>query len=99
MIHPDWELQLFDRLQKLEREHRDLKAKFAIMQTFFVKEFPKFFAGETAIGIVTNGEILGGEPLPDIAPIDLRTEEEKASGEAFHLSDMVDMGACLAETT
>lgn len=96
-VNPDLGLALLDRVQKLEREQRELKARFAIMQMFFVKEFPKFFAGETAIGIVTNGEELGGEKLPDIAPIDLRTEEEKAAGEVFHLTDLVDMGACLAE--
>lgn len=97
MMQPELGLQLLDRVQKLERDNRDLRARFAIMQQFFVREFPKFFAGETAIGIVTNGEELGGEKLPDIAPIDLRTEEEKAAGEVFHLTDLVDMGACLAE--
>ena len=97
MMNPDLGLQLLDRVQKLERDNRELKAKFAIMHQFFVREFPKFFAGETAIGIASNGEVLGGEKLPDIAPIDLRTEEEKAAGEVFHLSDLVDMEACLAE--
>jgi hypothetical protein len=70
----------------LTMEHR-LSAMFAVM----VKEFPKYFAGETVLGIATNGEILADEALPDIHPIDLRSDAEKERGEAFRLTDMVAM--------
>lgn len=75
----------------LRREHRDLRARFAIMEAFFIKEFPKHFAGEAALVIATDNENLGGEILPDINPIDLRSDAEKASGECYQLTDFVRM--------
>lgn len=80
-----------DRMSRLERRVETVEADFAIMKAFFVKEFPQYFAGETVLGIATDGESLGGEVLPDVKPIDLRTVEEIARGEAYHLSDLVDV--------
>lgn len=86
-------LQLEARTKKLEADNSELTARFKIMEAFFIKEFPKHFAGEAALVLATDGETLGDEKLPDMQPIDLRTEEEKERGECFHLSDLVDMGS------
>ncbi len=80
---------LIEEITDLRRSHRDLQARFKIMQEFFVKEFPKHFAGEAALVLATDNEILGETVLPDINPIDLRSDAEKANGECYHLSDMV----------
>lgn len=82
---------MMDRLAAMERENAALRAEFKILKQFLVKEFPKHFAGDIALGIAQDGESLGGEKLPDIHPIDLRTEAEIARGECFHLTDFVTM--------
>lgn len=80
-----------ERLSKAERELASLRADFKIIKQMLVKEYPKHFAGETALGIAADGESLGGEKLPDINPIDLRTPEEIARGECYNLTDLVTM--------
>ena len=72
---------------------RELQHRFTIMESFFVREFPKYFAGDAPLVFAPNGEQLADDILPDLHAIDLRTEEEKANGECYRLSDLVDMGA------
>lgn len=81
-----------DALAKRVDDIEEVKSQFAIMREFFVREFPKYFAGEAPLVFAPDGENQGGEILPDIHAIDLRTEEEKANGECYQLSDLVDMG-------
>lgn len=81
------------RIDALEQSTTAIKARNAEIFAVMVKEFPKYFAADTALGIATDGEKLGDEPLPDIHPIDLRSEAEKERGEAFQLTDFVDMDA------
>lgn len=85
--------QLDIEVYALQREVRDLRARLSIITQFLVKQFPEYFAGETALGIATNGEKLGDTELPDIAPIDLRTADEIARGESYNLRDLVAMDA------
>lgn len=89
----EFDLAMLDRIQKLEANERELRARFTIMEAFFIKEFPKHFAGDAPLVLATDNAVQGDEVLPPINPIDLRTEAEKESGECFHLSDLVDMGA------
>lgn len=79
------------RVERLELKQRALDAVQSQIFTVMVKEFPKYFAPDTALGIATDGEMLADEMLPDIEPIDLRSDAEKVRGECFHLTDIVTM--------
>lgn len=80
-------------LKALKKRIEWVEGRFAEMRTVLMKEFPKYFAGDTALGIATNGETLGSEKLPDIHPIDLRSPAQIAAGESVNLSDLVRMDA------
>lgn len=95
-----WDTVALQRIENIMEQHlwlvqrvKTLEALHAQMFTVMIKEFPKYFAADTALGIVTNDEELGGEMLPDITPVDLRTAAEIANGECFRLTDMVAMDA------
>lgn len=80
----------------LAADNTELRARFKIMEAFFIKEFPKHFAGDAPLVFVTDqadSGVQGDEVLPEVQPVDLRTEEEKARGECYRLSDLVDMGS------
>ena len=78
-------------MHSLETRIKAMEARQNEIWNIMLKEFPRYFAGETALGIATNNETLGDEKLPDIEPIDLRSDDEKARGECFRLTDFVDM--------